>query len=194
MLFSFEKEPKRTRQNRRSQLREDATQLACWEMAGRAEWRATAAAGLSRLTGYRAGKLRANELQAEAELHAEVRLSLFAIDQFSLSCPPLHHRSRTRWRPVRPRRIARRLAPKPALFVFSPVQTAAALFRSTNTLRRHNSSNRTHLSRTHSSMGSRYLIVEDLQNGRELEGSMRFATRNRKNRVNIGLSALRGDS
>jgi hypothetical protein len=43
-------------------------------------------------------------------------------------------------------------------------------------------------------MGSRYLIVEDLQNGRELEGSMRFATRNRKNRVNIGLSALRGDS
>src|SRR5436189_1929206 len=57
-----------------------------------------------------------------------------------------------------------------------------------------NSSNRTHLSRTHSSMGSRCLIVEDLQNGRELEGSMRFATRNRKNRVNIGLSALRGDS
>ena len=43
---------------------------------------ATAAAGLSRLTGYPAGKLRANELQAEA------RLSLFAIDQFSLSFPP----------------------------------------------------------------------------------------------------------
>ncbi len=42
---------------------------------------ATAAAALSRLTGYRAGKLRANELQAEA------RLSLFAIDQFSLSSP-----------------------------------------------------------------------------------------------------------
>jgi hypothetical protein len=42
---------------------------------------ATAAAALSRLTGYRAGKFRANELQAEA------RLSLFAIDQFSLSCP-----------------------------------------------------------------------------------------------------------
>jgi hypothetical protein len=42
---------------------------------------ATAAAGLSRLTGYRAGKPRANELQAEA------RLSLFAIDQFSLSSP-----------------------------------------------------------------------------------------------------------
>jgi hypothetical protein len=42
---------------------------------------ATAAAGLNRLTGYRAGKLRANELQAEA------RLSLFAIDQFSLSSP-----------------------------------------------------------------------------------------------------------
>ena len=148
---------------------------------------ATAAAGLSRLTGYRAGKLRANELQAEA------RLSLFAIDQFSLSCPPLHL-SRARWQPVRPRRIGRRLARKPALCVFSPVQTATALFRSTNTLRRHNSSNRTHLSRTHSSMGSRCLIVEDLQNGRELERSMRFATRNRKNRVNIGLSALRGDS
>jgi hypothetical protein len=42
---------------------------------------ATAAAGLSRLTGYRAGKLRANELQAEA------RLSLFAIDQLLLSSP-----------------------------------------------------------------------------------------------------------
>src|SRR6266567_631214 len=36
-FFSFEKEPKRTRQNRRSRLREDATQLACWEMAGRAD-------------------------------------------------------------------------------------------------------------------------------------------------------------
>jgi len=94
---------------------------------------ATAAAALSRLTGYRAGKLRANELQAEA------RLSLFAIDQFSLSCPPLH-RSRARWRPARPRCIARRLATRPALCVFSPVQTAAALFRPTNTLRRHNSS------------------------------------------------------
>jgi hypothetical protein len=43
-------------------------------------------------------------------------------------------------------------------------------------------------------MGSRCLIVEDLQNGRELEGSTRFATRNRKNRVNIGLSGLRSDS
>jgi hypothetical protein len=43
-------------------------------------------------------------------------------------------------------------------------------------------------------MGFRCLIVEDLQNGRELEGSMRFATRNRKNRVKIRLSALRGDS
>jgi len=39
-------------------------------------------------------------------------------------------------------------------------------------------------------MGSRCLIVEDLQNGRELERSTRFAPRNRKNRVNIGLSAL----
>src|ERR1700730_16070475 len=27
----------RTRQNRRSRLREDATQLACWEMAGRVD-------------------------------------------------------------------------------------------------------------------------------------------------------------
>ena len=43
-------------------------------------------------------------------------------------------------------------------------------------------------------MGSVCLIVEDLQNGRDLEGSTRFATRNRKNRVNIGLSALHGDS
>jgi hypothetical protein len=42
-------------------------------------------------------------------------------------------------------------------------------------------------------MGFRGLIVEDLQNGRELERSTRFSTRNRKNRVNIGLSALRGD-
>jgi len=39
--------------------------------------------------------------------------------------------------------------------------------------------------------GLRCLIVEDLQNGRELERSTRFAPRNRKNRVNIGLSALR---
>jgi hypothetical protein len=36
-------------------------------------------------------------------------------------------------------------------------------------------------------MGFRCLLVEDLQNGRELERSTRFATRNRKNRVNIGL-------
>ena len=78
--------------------------------------------------------------------------------------------------------------------LFSPVTNRGCTIASTNTLRRHKSSNRTHLSRTHSSMGSRCLIVEDLQNGREFEGSMRFATRNRKNRVNIGLSALRGDS
>jgi len=39
-------------------------------------------------------------------------------------------------------------------------------------------------------MGTRCLIVEDLQNGRELKRSTRFAPRNRKNRVNIGLSAL----
>jgi hypothetical protein len=90
--------------------------------------------------------------------------------------------------------IARRLATRPALCVFSPVPNRGCTIRSTNTLRRHNSSNRTHLSRTHSTMGFRCLIVEDLQNGRELEGSMRFATRNRKNRVKIGLSALRGDS
>jgi hypothetical protein len=43
---------------------------------------ATAVASLSRLTGYRAGKLRANELLAEA------RLSLFAIDQLSFPPPP----------------------------------------------------------------------------------------------------------
>jgi hypothetical protein len=36
-------------------------------------------------------------------------------------------------------------------------------------------------------MSFRCLLVEDLQNGRELERSTRFATRNRKNRVNIGL-------
>jgi hypothetical protein len=36
-------------------------------------------------------------------------------------------------------------------------------------------------------MGFRCLLVEDLQNGRELERSTRFATRNRKNLVNIGL-------
>jgi hypothetical protein len=43
-------------------------------------------------------------------------------------------------------------------------------------------------------MGSACLVVEDLQSGRKLEASMRFAARNRKNRVNIGLSALCGDS
>jgi hypothetical protein len=42
-------------------------------------------------------------------------------------------------------------------------------------------------------MGFRGLIVEDLQNGRELDRITRFAPRNRKNRVNIGLSAPRGD-
>jgi hypothetical protein len=36
-------------------------------------------------------------------------------------------------------------------------------------------------------MGFRCLLVEDLQNGRELDRSTRFTTRNRKNRVNIGL-------
>jgi hypothetical protein len=75
----------------------------------------------------------------------------------------------------------------------APVEIAGCTIRFTNTLRRQNSTNWTHLSRTHSAMGFRCLIVEDLQNGRELEGSTRFATRNRKNRVKIGLSALRGD-
>jgi hypothetical protein len=56
-----------------------------------------------------------------------------------------------------------------------------------------NSRHRTQLSRPHSSMGFRGLIVEDLQNGRELDRITRFAPRNRKNRVNIGLSALRSD-
>src|SRR6516164_6406914 len=120
---------------RRSRLRENALQVGAgkWPRSRRNRRTWAAAAELSPLTGPRAGKFQATELQAE------MRWARVAIDrlrlQLQLSCPPPPALADSR-HPSTPRRLPERLATRSALlYVFSRWQTAAVPIRHTNTLR-----------------------------------------------------------
>jgi len=110
---------------RRSRLRENALQVGAgkWPRSRRNRRTWAAAAELSPLTGSRAGKFQATELQAE------MRWARVAIDrlrlQLQLSCPPPPALADSR-HPSTPRRLPERLATRSALlYVFSRWQTAA---------------------------------------------------------------------
>jgi hypothetical protein len=176
MLFSLEEDLKRARRTgalgfaktQHTHLREKYVRAA---LIGRSNQ-------LSRSIVRRPGRLQANTFQAEA------RSSCFALDELPSSCPHLllgFRLDACLWRRVRPSatQALRSCCSQPGAKPRLPY----SLYKSVRTR------NRTQLSRTHSAMGSPWLIVEDLQNRRKLERSTRFATRNRKNRVNIGLSA-----
>jgi hypothetical protein len=187
VLFSLEEELKRARQTGAVGFAKTLNNRMEGELPPHppAQADGPVATPLSRLTGRQAGTLLANEFRARA------RWSRFAIVQLLLSCPPppqtaigLDDTPLTHWRmPGVSHRdpLCMFSAASQTAAVLSAIQIRCGLTQLTG----HNSP--APIVR----WVSADLIVEDLQNGRELKASMRFAARNRKNRVNIGLSAAR---